>query len=74
MDDSDYVPPEKSEESSDDSQDEEENDKMIIDSQEVEDLQNEENNQVDFTPYPREEAAAVHSSSGDSGNISEPLL
>ncbi|KAG0743849.1 hypothetical protein G6F57_009972 [Rhizopus arrhizus] len=36
IDDSDYVPPEESEGSSDDSQDEEEADKMLIDSQEVE--------------------------------------
>ncbi|KAG1555229.1 hypothetical protein G6F50_012882 [Rhizopus delemar] len=74
IDDSDYVPPEESEGSSDDSQDEEENDKMLIDSQEVEDLQHEGNTQGDSTPYPREGAVVVHSSSGDSGNISEPLL
>jgi hypothetical protein len=74
IDDSDYVPPEESEGSSDDSQDEEEADKIVIDSQEVEDLQNEENNQVDFAQYPREGAVVVHSFSGDSGNISEPLL
>ncbi|KAG1138003.1 hypothetical protein G6F37_012975 [Rhizopus arrhizus] len=48
IDDSDYMPPEESEGSSDDSQDEEEADKMLIDSQEVEELQNEENNQVVF--------------------------
>ncbi|KAG1367129.1 hypothetical protein G6F61_013170 [Rhizopus arrhizus] len=74
IDDSDYVPPEESEESSDDSQDEEETDKMLIDSQEVEELQNEENNQVNFAQYPREGAVVVHSSSDDRGNISEPLL
>ncbi|KAG1049594.1 hypothetical protein G6F43_008089 [Rhizopus delemar] len=72
--DSDYVPSEESEGSSDDSQDEEEADKMLIDSQEVEDLQNEENNQMDFAKYPREDALVVHSSSGDRGNISEPSL
>ncbi|KAG1546734.1 hypothetical protein G6F49_010410 [Rhizopus delemar] len=71
--DSDYVPPEESEGSSDDSQDEE-TDKMLIDSQEVEDLQNEENNQMNFAQYPREDAVVVLSSPGDRGNISEPLL
>ncbi|KAG0779175.1 hypothetical protein G6F21_012693 [Rhizopus arrhizus] len=74
IDDSDYVPPEESEESNDDSQDEEETDKMLIDSQEVEELQNEENNQVVFAQYSREGAAVTHSSSDDRGNISEPLL
>jgi hypothetical protein len=74
IDDSDYVPPEESEGSSDDSQDEEEADKMLIDSQEVEELQHEENNQVVFAQYSREGAIVTHSSSDDRGNISEPLL
>ena len=74
IDDSDYVPPKESEGSSDDIQDEEEADKMLIDSQEVEDLQNEKNNQMNFAQYPREGAVVVHSSSDDRGNISEPLL
>ncbi|KAG1124524.1 hypothetical protein G6F42_009547 [Rhizopus arrhizus] len=74
IDDSDYVPPKESEGSSDDIQDEEEADKMLIDSQEVEDLQNEKNNQMNFAQYPREGAVVVHSSSDDRSNISEPLL
>jgi hypothetical protein len=74
IDDSDYVPPEESEGSSDDSQDEEEADKMLIDSQEVEELQNGENNQVVFAQYSREGAVVTHSSANDRGNISEPLL
>jgi hypothetical protein len=74
IDDSDYVPPKEPEGSSDDIQDEEEADKMLIDSQEAEDLQNEESNQMDFAQYSQEGAIVVHSSSGDRGNISEPLL
>ncbi|KAG1144366.1 hypothetical protein G6F37_007374 [Rhizopus arrhizus] len=74
IDDSDYVPPEESEGSSDDNQDEKEADKMLIDSQEVEDLKSEENNQAGFAQHPREGAVVAHSSSDDSGNISEPLL
>ncbi|KAG1369154.1 hypothetical protein G6F61_012581 [Rhizopus arrhizus] len=74
IDDSDYVPPEESEGSSDDSQDEEETDKMLVDSQEVEELQNEESNQVVFAQYSREGTVVTHSSSDDRGNISEPLL
>lgn len=65
IDDSDYMPPEESEGSNDDIQDEEEAGKMLIDNQGVEDLQNEENNQMDFAQYPREGAVVVHSSSGD---------
>ncbi|KAG1138056.1 hypothetical protein G6F37_010799 [Rhizopus arrhizus] len=74
IDDSDYVPPEESEGSSGDSQDEEKADKMLIDSQEVEELQHEENNQVVFAQYSRKGAVVTHSSSDDKCNISEPLL
>jgi hypothetical protein len=67
------VPPEEFEGISVDSQDEEETEKMLIDSQEVEDLQNEGNNQVVSAQCPQEGAVVVHSSSGDSDNISESL-
>ncbi|KAG1138852.1 hypothetical protein G6F37_010178 [Rhizopus arrhizus] len=62
--DSDYMPPEESEGSSDDIQDEEEVGKMLIDSQEVEDLQKEENNQMDFAQYPREDAVVIQLETG----------
>lgn len=47
--------------------------KMLIDSQEAEDSQNEGNNQVASTQYLQEGAVVVCLSLGDSDNISEPL-
>ncbi|EIE82691.1 hypothetical protein RO3G_07396 [Rhizopus delemar RA 99-880] len=73
IDDTDYVPPEEFEGISVDSQDEEEAEKMLIDSQKAEDLQNEGNNQVASAQYPQKGDVAVCLSLSDSDNISEPL-